>query len=34
MLGGNSEFARRKVEVSSEGSPTLLGGNSEGAKRH
>ena len=34
MLGGNPEFARRKVEVSSDESLTLLGGNSRGAKRH
>ena len=30
---GKSEFARRKVEVSSDESLTLLGGKSEGAKR-
>jgi hypothetical protein len=34
MLGGNPEFARRKVEVSSDESLTLLEGNSRGAKRH
>ncbi len=30
---GKSEFARRKVEVSSDESLTLLGGKSEGAYR-
>ena len=30
---GKSEFARRKVEVSSDESLTLLGGNSEAAYR-
>lgn len=29
MLGGNPEFARRKVEVSSEESGSFLGGNSK-----
>ena len=33
-LGGNPEFARRKVEVSSEESQTLLGGKFRGPKRH
>ena len=33
-LGGNPEFALRKVEVSSDESLTLLGGNSRGTKWH
>ena len=33
MLGGNPEFARRKVEVSSEESLTLLGGKYKAAYR-
>ena len=33
MLGGNPEFARRKAEISSDESLTLLGGKSEAAYR-
>jgi len=32
-IGGNPEFGRRKVEVSSDESLTLLGGKSEELKR-